>query len=191
MSVIIDNLILSSISEIRNNTEIYNNTKLHINASQELDKLLHLFGLVEIKLNWFDVPLQDINENGILFHLIKMIDGYISCGKQVLINCFAGVSRSATIVIAYLMYKNKWSVQDAIYFVRSKRGCINPNYGFICQLYNLQHMLHTLDDNFEKYCYNFENKTSIQLANEVSIISKISIVEKICKRELNGFDMPT
>jgi len=41
------------------------------------------------------------------------------------------VSLSTTIVLAYLMYKNKLSVLDALAFVRTKRPIVNPNYGFV------------------------------------------------------------
>jgi len=148
--------------------------------------------MVRIDLNWYDSPLQDINANGILCHLVKLIDTYINCGKQVLVNCWAGVSRSTTIVLAYLIYKNKWSVQDALSFVRSKRPIVNPNYGFIVQLYNLQDKLHTLDENFTQYCSNFKNKTQNELNQEVTTTSSnIPFIEEIYKRELTGFNMPT
>ena len=186
MSIIIHNLILSSLSEIESENQIslMKNTELHINAAEEIKSFRTIKSdAVSINLNWYDSPGQDINKNGILFHLIKMIDTYINCGKQVLINCFAGISRSATIVVAYFMYKNKWGVQDAISFVRSKRMWINPNYGFVCQLYNLQDKLHSLDDNFTKYCSEFQNKTHEQINNEITETSKIPFIEEIKRRD--------
>ena len=189
MSVIIENLILSSISEIRNNGEMVRKTSLHINAAEEVNTNLHIHGMVHIDLNWYDAPLQDINENGLLFHMVKLIDGYLRCGKQVLVNCFAGVSRSATVVIAYLMYKNKWNVKEAIDFVRTKRYFINPNYGFVCQLHNLQQDLHTLDENYLQL-YNCKNKNNIELAEEISSTLTIPLIKGIVEREYNGFDMP-
>lgn len=193
MSIIINNLVLSGIYEIERcaDQSIIKNTKLHINAAEEVNTKILTPSIVQINLNWYDGPLQDINENGILFQLIKMIDTYINCGKQVLVNCFAGVSRSTTIVVAYLMYKNKWGVQDAVSFVRSKRPFVNPNYGFISQLYNLQDKLYNLDENFNEYCSEFENKTSSQLAQEVSTTSSIPFIQEIIKREMKGYDIPS
>lgn len=179
MSLIIDNLILSSISEILNNGEMFRKTKLHINAAQEVDNKFNIHGMVHMDLNWYDSPTQDINEDGLLFHLVKMIDGYLNCGKQVVVNCFAGVSRSTTVVLAYLMYKNKWNVQEAISFVRGKRPIIIPNYGFICQLYNLQSALHTLDQDFDKYCVSFQNKTRKELVKEIIDTSKIPFIDEL------------
>jgi protein-tyrosine phosphatase len=192
MSQIIDNLILSSLGEFVNDRNMISKTSLHINAAQEVENKTHIHNIVRIDLNWYDSPLQDINANGILFHLVKLIDNYIICGKQVLVNCWAGVSRSTTIVLAYLMYKNKWNVQDALTFVRSKRPIVNPNYGFIVQLYNLQDKLHTLNDNFSKYCSSLKNKTYNELKEEITTTtSNIPFIEEIYKRELTGFDMPT
>lgn len=192
MSLIVNNLILSSLSEFVNDRDMMSKTSLHINAAQEVENKTSIHNMVRIDLNWYDSPLQDINANGILFHLVKLIDTYINCNKQVLVNCWAGVSRSTTIVLAYLIYKNKWSVQDALSFVRSKRPIVNPNYGFIVQLYNLQDKLHTLDENFTQYCSNFKNKTNNELTQEVTTTtSNIPFIEEIYKRELTGFNMPT
>jgi dual specificity phosphatase 12 len=55
-------------------------------------------------------------------------------GKNVLVHCFAGVSRSASIVIAYLMRFHKMDYNVAYNYVKSKRPWINPNYGFQGQL---------------------------------------------------------
>jgi len=179
MSVIIDNLILSSISEILNNVEMFKKTKLHINAAEEVNNKFIFHGMVHIDINWYDAPVQDINEDGLLFHLVKMIDGYLSCGKQVLVNCFAGVSRSTTIVLAYLMYKNKWSVQEALSFVRSKRPIINPNYGFISQLYNLQSTLHKLDEDFNTHFTSIKPKTQQELVQEIIDTMKIPFIDEL------------
>jgi len=46
-----------------------------------------------------------------------------------------GVSRSATVVIAYLLSeKLHGSVDEAMAYVRTKRSCIKPNDGFVRQL---------------------------------------------------------
>ena len=47
--------------------------------------------------------------------------------EKILVNCMIGSSRSATIVIAYIMWKQKMKYEDAFNFVKSKRKIINPN----------------------------------------------------------------
>jgi hypothetical protein len=54
--------------------------------------------------------------------------------NRVLVHCAMGISRSSSIVIAYLMARNKWDFQIAYKFVRDRRSSINPNPGFRSQL---------------------------------------------------------
>lgn len=50
---------------------------------------------------------------------------------NVLVHCFAGVSRSATAVIAYLMKNKKLSFESALSLCKAKRKVTNPNQGFV------------------------------------------------------------
>lgn len=60
---------------------------------------------------------------------------------NILVHCFAGVSRSATIVIAYLMKKNKWKFLKSLKFVKDRRFVISPNEGFKKQLQEYEYKL--------------------------------------------------
>lgn len=59
----------------------------------------------------------------------------------VLVHCQKGRSRSATIVLAYLIYTNGWSVAEAMKYVGTRRPCAEPNIGFMEELRKLQESL--------------------------------------------------
>ena len=59
---------------------------------------------------------------------------FIKGEEKVLVHCMAGSSRSASIVIAYLMWNEKKTFHDALNFVNERRFYIFPNRGFLSQL---------------------------------------------------------
>ena len=61
----------------------------------------------------------------------------IQDGKVVCVHCNAGVSRSVTVVIAYLMKYETLSWYNALKQVESVRPFICPNRGFLNLLSNL------------------------------------------------------
>lgn len=54
-------------------------------------------------------------------------------GHNVLVHCYLGVSRSATVVAAYLMRKRHQGRDEVLHFMRTKRK-VNPNQSFLGQL---------------------------------------------------------
>jgi protein-tyrosine phosphatase len=139
MSLILDNLILASAFEVMT-YKLYQKSSIIINAAIEVN-IPSIHDVTVINLNWQDTPGQDINKDNVLLKLIHLMDSYIYENKTVIVNCYAGISRSSTIVIAYLIAKNKWSIEESINFVKSRRIIVNPNEGFITQLKNLQPLL--------------------------------------------------
>jgi predicted protein tyrosine phosphatase len=70
-------------------------------------------------------------------HFVEVYDFIEECvskNQKVLVHCVAGVSRSPTMVIAYLMKKNRWSFEQAYSHVEKQRPFIEPNPGFLEQL---------------------------------------------------------
>eukprot|EP00092_Neocalanus_flemingeri_P000728 GFUD01000772.1.p1 GENE.GFUD01000772.1~~GFUD01000772.1.p1 ORF type:complete len:460 (-),score=42.57 GFUD01000772.1:1194-2573(-) len=64
----------------------------------------------------------------------EFIDAARACGGSVLIHCQAGVSRSPTIAVAYLIKYFPMTMVDAYKFVKSRRSIISPNLNFMGQL---------------------------------------------------------
>ncbi|XP_044534740.1 dual specificity protein phosphatase 16 [Gracilinanus agilis] len=83
------------------------------------------------------VPVNDSFCEKILPWLDKSVD-FIEKAKAsngcVLVHCLAGISRSATIAIAYIMKRMDMSLDEAYRFVKEKRPTISPNFNFLGQL---------------------------------------------------------
>ncbi|KAF9005997.1 protein-tyrosine phosphatase-like protein, partial [Cyathus striatus] len=54
--------------------------------------------------------------------------------NKVLVHCFQGISRSATVVCAYIIATEYKHASEAVEFVQSRRGIVCPNLGFRTQL---------------------------------------------------------
>ena len=85
------------------------------------------------------VYLLDLPEADLLSALTECIPflshAHLAQHGRVLIHCQAGISRSASVVIAYLLACNpSWSVKDAWDVCAASRPYINPNEGFVSQL---------------------------------------------------------
>ena len=64
----------------------------------------------------------------------EFISRHKTTGKGVLVHCAAGVSRSATVCIAYIMKEQRLSLKETLVRVRKVRPIISPNFGFMAQL---------------------------------------------------------
>jgi len=91
-------------------------------------------------------------------------------GGRVLVHCRAGVSRSVTICLAYLMFTARIRLEAAFEHVRSKRSMISPSLNFMRQL-----------EAFEK-----ELDTSISLSTSSSDISMASSMDS--SRDISSSD---
>merc|ERR1712194_157066 len=62
-------------------------------------------------------------------------------GKNVLVHCHAGVNRSTTLCVAYLMHRHRMPLLDIVRSVVRKRGMVLSNAVFVEQLVRLARKL--------------------------------------------------
>ncbi|KAI0087434.1 protein-tyrosine phosphatase-like protein [Irpex rosettiformis] len=96
-------------------------------------------GTVKVKetMNQLQIDLIDTDDEDILKHLVTcvtFVQAELDKGRGVLVHCVAGISRSASIVAAYLMYSHNLTLTDALNLIRESRPDIDPNPGFLKQL---------------------------------------------------------
>ncbi|XP_059633658.1 protein-tyrosine-phosphatase MKP1-like [Cornus florida] len=89
-----------------------------------------------------DTPTEDITS--ILYDVFDYFEDVREQGGRVLVHCCQGVSRSTSLVIAYLMWREGQSFEDAFQKVKAARGVTNPNMGFACQLLQCQKRVHAV-----------------------------------------------
>ncbi|THU86236.1 phosphatases II [Dendrothele bispora CBS 962.96] len=91
------------------------------------------------KENRLHISVLDRPDADILVHLERTTEFIknaldAAAKNRVLVHCFQGISRSATVVCAYLIATLRMQAPDAIALVHSKREIVNPNLGFRQQL---------------------------------------------------------
>lgn len=93
------------------------------------------------------IPLSDHPKEDLLSNL-EEADCFIRKGISkgvVLVHCFFGISRSASLVIAHIMKKYNLTYSEAFERVKTRRDIINPNEGFVQQLKLYEEMGYQLD----------------------------------------------
>eukprot|EP00249_Psilotum_nudum_P024458 c29189_g2_i2 orf=560-3274(-) len=87
-----------------------------------------------------DSPCEDITS--LLYDVFDYFEEVREQGGRVFVHCCQGVSRSTSLVIAYLMWRDGRSFVDAFQDVKTARSITNPNMGFACQLLQCQKRVH-------------------------------------------------
>ncbi|GJV23923.1 dual specificity protein phosphatase PHS1 isoform X2, partial [Tanacetum coccineum] len=85
---------------------------------------------------------EDSNISEIFEETHQFIDAVEQKGGKVLVHCFEGRSRSATVVLAYLMTRKNYTLQKAWNTLRRVHKRAQPNDGFATVLLELDRKLH-------------------------------------------------
>ena len=139
--LILNNKYLRPLSQITENIYLGN-----IYDAQNIDKLLKL-GIAKVlslitdsQLLFYPktikhklIIIPDLPRENIIQYFGECLL-FINDDKKILVHCFAGASRSATIIIAYLMWKNQLDYVESCNILQKIRPIIYPNYGFVRQL---------------------------------------------------------
>jgi predicted protein tyrosine phosphatase len=88
-----------------------------------------------------NIPVRDVEWEHLDKYFDKAVDFMKECESddgRVFVHCMCGVSRSSTLVAAFLIREKGMSAHDAIEHLHSYRNKVDPNKGFRQQLENYE-----------------------------------------------------
>ena len=137
---IIDNIYLGNGYNAANlDTLQLNNIQYIINATSEIPNYFE--NSSEKSITYMKIPISDIKGSSIVQYLDKSYDFITHANDigvgNILIHCYMGSSRSAAVVIYYIMKMHNKSLQEAMEFVKKKRDIVNINTCFLDELETL------------------------------------------------------
>ncbi|XP_072487728.1 dual specificity protein phosphatase 15 isoform X3 [Notamacropus eugenii] len=144
MNKVLPGLYLGNFIDAKDPDQLSRNKITHIISIHESPQpLLQLFPTsgLEVKrfqdITYLRIPVPDTPEVPIKKHFKECINFIHYCrlsGGTCLVHCFAGISRSATIVTAYVMTVTGLGWREVLEAVKAVRPIANPNPGFKQQL---------------------------------------------------------
>lgn len=132
MNQILEHLYLTDYYNAKSKDNINSfNIKFVVNCTYECENVF------DKEIDYFKLFIDDNEMENIYIYFDKVADlihKYRLEGKNVLVHCLMGISRSSSIIIAYLIKYHNMNFEEAYNFVKSKRNIVNPNKGFRNQL---------------------------------------------------------
>lgn len=135
MNKVIDGLYLGNIRDSENRDSLSKNGITHI-LSVYNDAKPVLEDMTYLCIHAADASSQNLSQ-----HFKECISFIHECrlnGGACLVHCLAGVSRSTTMVVAYLMTVTNYGWEDCLSAVKAVRSFVGPNCGFQQQLQEFQ-----------------------------------------------------
>ncbi|EJD55453.1 dual specificity protein phosphatase 12 [Auricularia subglabra TFB-10046 SS5] len=136
----------------------------HILSVMRLGRLAAPAGIEQREIPALDSPKFDL-----LSHFpdgIRFIRRALEADGKVLVHCQAGISRSATIVAAYLMYTQRLTPGAALAIIRARRSCIHPNVGFLQQLEIFYKAGYSVPAGYEAIPLHYTKKAGVRKAGK-------------------------
>jgi len=108
-----------------------NNVTFILNVATGI-QVPHFDNIEYLTVPVLDEPNADIKSTFV--QTFQFIDKGLATGASVLVHCNQGVSRSATVCLAYIMKKYKLNFQTALATLKASKTDVKPNEGFTEQL---------------------------------------------------------
>ncbi|KAJ8395532.1 hypothetical protein AAFF_G00032660 [Aldrovandia affinis] len=163
---VLPDLYLGNFKDARDREQLARNNITHILSIHDSAAPL-LQEMTYLCIPAADLPTQDLTRH--FKDSITFMHESRLKGEGCLVHCLAGVSRSVTLVVAYIMTVTELGWQDALTAVRVARPCAGPNLGFLRQLQDFQssqavHYRQWLKEKYKENPFNDEEDIRVLLA---------------------------
>ena len=97
------------------------------------------------RIKYLHLELEDKEEVSIIDQFEKTIHfmntAFADSSSRILVHCNLGISRSSSLILAYLMKTYNATLFEAFKYVKNRRPIVCPNIGFLHQLLEFEHEL--------------------------------------------------
>jgi protein-tyrosine phosphatase len=156
------------------------------NISHILCVGIEMTPIYNIKFKYMKIQIQDSEDENILFNF-NSVYKFITEGLDngIFLHCLGGISRSSTIVIAFLMRYKRISLIKTYNYVKSLKPDIKPNDGFLKQLEIYDRLLNN-SNTLSYVCVKCDNY--LFSSNDVDIYHEYKKGIGMCKMLINDID---
>ena len=97
----------------------------------------------QVELNrWMPIPdIEPAPSLDWLREQVQFVASERATGRGVFVHCRAGVNRSAMLMAAYLMQREKWTRDQALEYIRTKRPSVKPHPAYMLLLLEWEHSI--------------------------------------------------
>ena len=143
----------------------------HLNKNKHITHILNVTKELKLPnlahLTTLQIPIQDEVGCDIGKHFPSIVEFIRNCLKEkgcVLVHCYSGISRSSSMVAAFLMNYFRMEVDESLLYIRSRRKVICPNPGFVTALNDYEKLLKSApqDDNQDNSKQNETKNCTVQ-----------------------------
>jgi len=87
------------------------------------------------QFTYYNYPAEDLESGSLSKYYDKFVETVkTNKDKKILVHCYAGRSRSASLVLYYLIKYHDMSLCDALEYLKSKRKIVNINQEFVQEI---------------------------------------------------------
>ncbi|XP_041353901.1 dual specificity protein phosphatase 18-like [Gigantopelta aegis] len=129
ISSITEEVFLSGVTAVASEDTLTKHNITHsLNLARELQDFEYPVHVECLRVSLRDASDEDLYPR--LHDLVDHIHQVVGRGGRIVVHCVAGISRSASVCIAYLVKHHEMTLNDAYHHVLDRREVIHPNNGF-------------------------------------------------------------